>query len=248
MKLLKSLCISITTYSALPAPNVEWNSENKKYALVFLPVVGAIVGAALWAWSWLCGYFGVAHILFAAGAAALPLLITGGIHMDGFMDTTDAIRSYQSTERKLEIMDDPHVGAFAVMWCALYLIATFALFAAPGNVAVVCVGYVLSRSVGAVSVLTLPLAKGGGMLKGFADSAGVKAAVLCIIAALCVAAMVLLGLWAGVFAAAAVGLVFLRYVFMVKKHFGGATGDTAGWLIMSCELWILIGARIGGLI
>lgn len=44
-----------------------------------------------------------------------PLIITGGFHVDGFMDTMDALHSYQPRERKLEILKDSHIGAFSVI-------------------------------------------------------------------------------------------------------------------------------------
>ena len=51
---------------------------------------------------------------------AIPILITGGFHVDGFLDTCDALHSYQPRERKLEILKDSHIGAFAVIMLALY--------------------------------------------------------------------------------------------------------------------------------
>ena len=71
---------------------------------------------------------GGSGVLFAAAAACLPLLITGGIHMDGFMDTVDALASHQSRERKLEILKDSACGAFAVLYCGVYLLLSFALY------------------------------------------------------------------------------------------------------------------------
>lgn len=44
----------------------------------------------------------------------MPLLVTGGIHIDGFSDTMDALSSHAERQKKLEIMDDPHIGAFGV--------------------------------------------------------------------------------------------------------------------------------------
>ena len=53
---------------------------------------------------------------------AIPFLVTGGIHMDGFMDTMDAVHSYGDRTKKLEILKDPHLGAFAVICAAVYLL------------------------------------------------------------------------------------------------------------------------------
>ena len=52
----------------------------------------------------------------------IPILITGGFHIDGFMDTQDAINSYKPREKKLEILKDPHIGAFAVISLLAYSI------------------------------------------------------------------------------------------------------------------------------
>lgn len=40
----------------------------------------------------------------------LPLIVSGGIHLDGLVDTADALYSRRETEKKLEILKDPHVG------------------------------------------------------------------------------------------------------------------------------------------
>ena len=89
---------------------------------------------------------------FAAAAACLPLLITGGIHMDGFMDTVDALASHQSRERKLEILKDSACGAFAVLYCGVYLLLSFALYYegyAAGWIYAFAPAFVLSRCLSA---------------------------------------------------------------------------------------------------
>ena len=59
-----------------------------------------------------------------ASFVLLPVLVTGGIHMDGFLDTTDALSSWQPREKKLEILKDSHAGAFAIiMGCSYFVLA-----------------------------------------------------------------------------------------------------------------------------
>ena len=65
--------------------------------------------------------------ILAAGICVLPILVTGGIHLDGFCDTADALASHQDTEKKLQILKDPHMGAFAAIWLGCYFIAQLAL-------------------------------------------------------------------------------------------------------------------------
>ena len=99
MCLLEPMWIAISTYSVLPAPRFDWNERNMRFSICFLPLVGLIVGVALYLWARAARALTVDGILFAAVATALPILLTGGIHMDGFMDTVDALSSHlpQST-------------------------------------------------------------------------------------------------------------------------------------------------------
>ena len=112
MPLIKALVIAVSTYSALPVPQFEWDPDSQRFSICFLPAVGLLCGGALYGWHALCLLLRLPAALLAAVADSLPLLITGGIHMDGYMDTSDALASHQSRQRKLEIMKDCHCGAF----------------------------------------------------------------------------------------------------------------------------------------
>ncbi len=118
MRVIRSLCIAFSTYSRIPVPQVAWTDENRKYSMCFFPLIGAVIGLLLWGWLALCDALGFGALLRGAVGALLPILVTGGIHMDGFMDTSDALASWQSPEKRLEILKDSHVGAFAVLGCA----------------------------------------------------------------------------------------------------------------------------------
>jgi len=251
MKLFSSIWITISTYSILPAPRTEWKSENKRTAICFLPVVGIFIGGALILWQWLCLALRVDVALFAAVAALLPLFFTGGIHMDGFMDTADALSSHQSRERMLEIMKDSHTGAFAVIWCASYLLLTFGLYSAlylGTALRVTSVGFILSRVLCVLSALTLPNVRKGGMLCAFTEHAKNRraVAVMFILSLFCAGGMILLDLWSGLCGAVAAVAAFGGYRRMAKKQFGGVTGDTSGFFIQICEFCVLFGALIGG--
>lgn len=91
----------------------------------------------------------------------LPVLVNGGIHMDGFLDTMDALNSYGSREKKLEILKDSRTGAFAVIGFGLYLVASLALWseAKTEMLPVIGAGYVMSRSLSGFSVMVFPSAK-----------------------------------------------------------------------------------------
>ena len=75
-------------------PQVEWTDENRKYAMCFFPLVGAVIGALIWLWLLVCRWLEINALIQGAVGAVVPLLVTGGIHMDGFMDTADALASW----------------------------------------------------------------------------------------------------------------------------------------------------------
>ena len=104
MKLWCSLVIAFGMYSAIPMPRVDWDGEGMKYVFCFFPLVGLPVAGALWLWALFCRALGLGEALLAAGLTLLPLAVTGGIHMDGYLDTADARCSFGDREKKLEIL------------------------------------------------------------------------------------------------------------------------------------------------
>ena len=126
--IFESIIISFSMYSKIPMPYVQWKEENMKYAMCFFPLVGLAIGIVMGAWMYLAKFLGIGNILFAGIATIIPVIISGGIHIDGFCDTVDARSSHQSAERKLEILKDPHIGAFALIYCVIYFIAVFSFW------------------------------------------------------------------------------------------------------------------------
>ena len=117
-----SLLIAVSMYSEVPVPSVNWTRERMGYVMCWFPIVGIFCGIALIIWIEVGNLFHLSPEMTGIVAAVVPLLVTGGIHMDGFLDTCDALSSYGEREKKLEILKDPHVGAFGVIACGLYLL------------------------------------------------------------------------------------------------------------------------------
>lgn len=256
MHLLKSLAAALSMYSKIPVPPVEWKEENMKYAMCFFPVVGAAVGAL----QFLAGYvliraLNCGNLLFAAVLTLIPVLVTGGIHLDGFADTSDALASWGSREKKLEILKDSHTGAFAVIsLCCLFLF-TAALWSevprSADSLRTLAAGscmYMFSRTLSGIAVVTFPAAKKDGLLRTFQDSAHKTRVriVLLIWAAASGAAMCRLSLVQGAAMLGAAGLVFFYYYRVCKKQFGGTTGDLAGYFLQLCELGMLAALVLTG--
>lgn len=242
-----SLKIAFAMYSRIPMPASEWTRENKSYAMCFFPWIGGIIGILTWgtyqAGVWLKGAgFPVSDLTVTAALVLIPVLVTGGIHLDGFLDTQDALHAYQPRERRLEILKDPHTGAFAVLAGIVYFVMMFGVYASitEESIRTVSVGFVLSRSLSGLSVVSFPQARKQGMAADFSGSAAQSTTrkVLGAYLVLTVAVMVLAGGIPGAAAVAAAGLCFVYYYRMAIQKFGGMTGDLAGYFLQICELAI----------
>ena len=252
MTFLKTIAVAFSTYSALPMPQFPWDEKHMRYAICAFPLVGVVCGGVMLLWSWLCGLLGGSAVLFAAVAVCLPLLLTGGIHMDGFMDTVDALASHQPRQRKLEILKDPHCGAFAVLWCGVYLLLSLGLWHEihAASLYIPALVYVLSRALSALCAVTMPNARKEGMLHAFTAEAqrSRAAAGMILLTVLAGGVMVWLSPLQGGLTLAAALVTTVWYRFMAKRKFGGATGDTAGFFLQTCELTALAGFWLGGVL
>jgi len=96
----------------IPVPSGEYRLER---AVGWLPVVGLLLGAILAVVDWCLRWLQVSPLVVSTAVVVLLLVLTGALHADGLMDTCDAVFGHASPERRLEIMRDPHTGAFGVV-------------------------------------------------------------------------------------------------------------------------------------
>jgi adenosylcobinamide-GDP ribazoletransferase len=168
--------------------------------------------------------------------------VTGGLHMDGFMDACDAVFSRRDREARLGILSDTHVGAFAVMGCASVLMLKagifselfsaqktfpFSPFSSFFPLPALASISVFSR-LGLAAFMYLPFAKEDGLARSLGSARVITDRfVIWAAYALCAAALAVLGLrWLLVPLAGAVFLcLYGRYCV---KNFGGITGDLLG--------------------
>lgn len=237
-------------YSKIPMPRVEWRDENRRYALCFFPLIGAVTGALFLLWRWFCRWAEIGTLLNAAICTAIPILITGGIHVDGFCDVSDAVSSHAERSKKLDILSDPHIGAFAAVKLCIYLLIQTALFAELSLFRaeiVISIGFLMSRALSGIAAVCFKNARGKGSLWAFTEPAHktVTLVVLGIITALCAASMIIISPLCGGAAVIASAAAFVWYRLYSYRQFGGITGDTAGWFLQICEILILAAAVIG---
>ncbi|MBQ9269207.1 MAG: adenosylcobinamide-GDP ribazoletransferase [Oscillospiraceae bacterium] len=243
MTLLQTIAVAFSMFSAVPMPQFSWDRRNMRYALCAFPLVGVLIGLASWAAVWVSGALNLPGLLRGALLSLLPVLLTGGIHLDGYADTCDALASHADPARKQEILKDPHVGSFAVIRLCGHFLLTFALWTSiPWYLPVpILLSFCLSRTLSGLAVASFPMAKNTGLAHTFAEAADkkrVRTVLIVFDLALC-AGMCLCGI-GGALMALAAHLVFLCYFRMSRRQFGGLSGDLAGWFLVQAEKWMLI--------
>jgi len=235
VKLVQAFFMCFGMFTAIPCPWRPWNEDARDSMLVMLPGVGLVIGFVWLALAWLGRW--LLPGISAALLAALPWLLTGFIHLDGYMDTCDAILSWRSLEKRLEILKDSHTGAYAVV--GLMLLALFSYDAArtvtaqdPLNLRVLLFIPVVSRCGSALSVLSLkPI--GHSQYSGMEGRTAQRLAVC----AMWLVALALCALW--LHGKAVVLLIeTLAYAVAMAWAFRtleGVSGDVAGFALSVSE-------------
>ncbi|ADB95907.1 adenosylcobinamide-GDP ribazoletransferase [Candidatus Atelocyanobacterium thalassae] len=110
--MLKSLLGSITFYTIIPLPN-NWEKSFQSIA-AWSPVVGLLIGTILGLVDYLLIFIGFPILIRSTLIVFLGILITGGLHLDGVIDSADGI-TLSDPQKKLMAMQDSSVGAFGVI-------------------------------------------------------------------------------------------------------------------------------------
>lgn len=246
------MLIAFSMYSKIPMPKTKWEEENFKYSFAFFPLVGVIIGAAIY-YIFNCmlprGFNGV---FFATVAIFVNVAITGGLHIDGFCDVMDALSSHKPREEKLKIMKDPNVGAFAVIYTAvlfvIWLGAYTQIFYFNKYLLAVIIAFAVSRMLTGLAVIQFPCAKDNGLAAIFAKGASKSIITAVLIGMLLLAFLLLVALFSyiGLVFLVASTLAFIWFYYFSKRIFGGITGDLAGFFLNIFETVILLLAAFMG--
>ena len=240
-KLLKAFCMSFSMFCAIPTPFAHvWEDSVSSLMLVVFPFVGTVI-VAIWAGAGvLMRYFGCPHLFAAAILTLLPYWLSGGIHLDGFMDCCDAVFSRRPLEKKREILKDSHVGSFAVMSLSMLLLIGFAAFASfdgSENLWILVLVATASRACSAIGVSTLrPMGHSeyaGNFQKGISKG---NIITLALILAFCFA----IGWFAfgirGIVTVLATALGYVAFTAYTFRELDGFSGDVTGLGTTMAEL------------
>lgn len=125
MKIVRGFFMAWGMFCTIPCPVKTWDEGARKHMLALLPIIGLGIGGI---WFGLFYALHALHVPTALAAALMtvyPFVVTGGIHLDGYMDCNDAILSRKPMGERQKILKDSHVGAFAVISFALLLVVYF---------------------------------------------------------------------------------------------------------------------------
>ena len=232
-------------FCAIPAPQI-WDEKAKDKMLLFLPVVGLELGVIWYGLAWLCRWLAVPKLMTALVLSAWPWFATGFLHLDGYMDVTDAVKSCRSLERRREILKDSHVGSFAVIGIAMLILAQFACFASVpdgSDLRVLIFVPAVSRCCSALAVTGLPSMS----TSQYADRWKPKShlAVLAVMLfVFLLAALLLCGKWSAVLLGVLIG-----YGATLRKGYRsleGMNGDIAGYALTVGECCAAAVLALGG--
>jgi len=214
----------------------------------YFPVVGALIGLILAGFSWLFALFlppAVANGLIIV----LLVVLTGALHLDGFVDTCDGIAGHKAVEERWRVMHDSRAGAFGIVGVFLLLLLKYVSLSSlpPGLLMVTLVLMpVLSRWAMVYAAFTYPAARPNGLAKVFRQGAGWPGFTLATVITLALAIglarlanityfylfgpAVMFGVW----------VIAVALAAYLKGKFSGLTGDTYGAINEVAEVVVLI--------
>ncbi len=249
-KYFKGFLMAVSMFTVIPLPHNIWDDEGGKHIMKFYPVIGLIVGLIWFGVYKLLSIIGASTMITAAITMLTPFLLTGMLHLDGFMDVCDALLSRRDKQEKLRILKDSHTGAFAVIALVMLFIVTFAATYTVIDMNKNSIGLIfipmISRSLIGYLLLSKESMKGSSLGAFFKKGTGTVDKVLLMVAL--VIASVLTVVFFGVVGTIIPSAMIILMILLVNnccKEFDGMSGDTAGFgLVMAEVAGILVLALI----
>ena len=230
--------------TAIPLPGRrEFGLEELGRSTGYFPVVGLIIGLILAGLNWLLGL-----VLPSAVVSALLLVslavITGLMHLDGFVDTCDGIAGHKTVEDRWRVMHDSRAGAFGIVGVVLLLLVKYvSLNSIPASLMMVTLIFmpVVSRWAMVYAIFVYAYARPSGLGKAFKQGTGWKGFVLATLITVAVAvALIPLFQLAGLLLIVSVWMITVVMATYLKRKFFGLTGDTYGAVNEVAEVSVLI--------
>lgn len=224
----------------IPLPGGKPTPGEVGRSIAYFPAVGAIIGLILVGLNQLLGFIlpsAVVNILLIVSLA----IISGGLHLDGFVDTCDGMVGHKTIAQRRRVMKDSRAGAFGIIGVScLLLVKYLSLNSVPESwlVPTLLLMPVLSRWAMVYAVFAFPYARPSGLGKAFKQEtsrvvllvATVIALAIAVIPAQLTGLVIMFGVW----------IIVTAIAFYLKGRFGGLTGDSYGAINETAEVLVLI--------
>lgn len=242
-KIVKGFIVCFSLYSIIPMPKIKWDENSIKYSFCFIPAIGFVTSLFSILWYNISKHLEINVLLYSSIASIIDVLISGAIHLDGFIDTSDAIFSCEEKEKKIEILKDPHVGAFGIVCAIIYFLVSLGVFSEiyskSVNIYMIILPYTLSRLLGAYSIIAIKPAKNSGLAYTFYSMNNKNAVKIIFIFYALASTIILFFAFKSIIPfTILVSLIIYFLIFKIYtiRNFGGFTGDLAGFSISTFEL------------
>lgn len=242
---MEKLLILMSFMTRIPVKHYEYDEEKLGSSMALFPILGMIIALILFVLSKIFQITFQSQFIVAILICLLEIIITGGLHIDGLADTFDAIYSYRSKEKMLEIMKDSRIGTnglLAVLFYTILKIGLLSVILRLNHAGIILVYPVISRLCSLASCNFSPYARENGMGKAFIKYTTNKDLIIMTLISICYIFffcgfsnifMKYLASFIGVSLMLAFSYLFSKYM---EKKIGGITGDTLGALLELSEL------------
>ena len=226
----------------IPLRRREMSAEELGRSLGYFPLVGLAIGLILVGLDHLLSLILPSSLVDALLIVSL-IIITGALHLDGFIDTCDGFASGKSPQERLEVMADSRTGSFGVIGvCCLLVLKYAALGSVTGTIrlAALLLMPVLSRWTMVYATFAFPYAKKAGKGHAFSQQASWQGMAMATLIALALSLWLMPPMPMGIGLMAALWLIILGVANYLKRRLGGLTGDTYGAINELAEVLVLI--------
>lgn len=264
MKIVTGFFMAWGNFCAIPCPYKRWDEAARKHMLIMYPILGLVIGILWYLFYVVLSILHIATPLIAALMTAYPFIVSGFIHLDGYMDCNDAILSRRELEERQRILKDSHVGAFAVITAILLFMVFFAAMwsAIDNEVSLwgLIVAPVLARAMSARAIMShRPLSTSqydksynkeeNGKYKWILSGIWLAAALLFIVGGSCAIEFCNLGEFKPFLYSALIMVVAELAASLIsgaygRKQLGGMNGDIAGFMLVWSELAAVISLAV----
>ncbi|WP_217237157.1 adenosylcobinamide-GDP ribazoletransferase [Streptomyces sp. AC555_RSS877] len=245
------------TLTVLPVKVTRWDREAARGGMLCAPAAGLAVGVCAAALGLFLLVLGAGPLLAAVASAAVPAVLTRGLHLDGLADTADGLGSGKPAEDALRIMKQSDIGPFGVITLVFVLFAQVAALAqlyadswARGALAAVVSATAARLALTLAARTGVPAARPEGLGAAVAGVVPVRGALITVVAVTLASAA---AGWMSepydaartalaVLAALAVAELLLRHCV---RRFGGVTGDVFGGLAETAATAALVVLSLG---